>query len=163
MIRTPGELRPLNLSVLQDCINKGVRNGDFGIGTLTGDKPIYVNYKENCPVVIEENEIIINPEKIPPPSDDSSPEPEPEPEPDTGGGGSEGGGKEEIQTKKRLIITTNILNGKSYTFTEIFPKIDKCFKNIQIRIECEDGEISEEEIDNLKKILGKNSAYHNVE
>ena len=49
------------------------------------------------------------------------------------------------------------------SFSELIPKIDKSFKNIQIRIDCEDGEISEEKIEEIKRILKNMNARFNIE
>ena len=166
-LRTPGEIRIKDKAVLKNCINDGVRLGEFGFGKLVDEKPVYDCWKENCPVVIESGEILINPEKISPPS------PEGEGQgsrtrrrsrtKDEDQGQGEGEVKEETQQKKHLIINTNLPQSQSYNFSEIIPKIDKSFKNIQIRIECEDGEISEEKIEEIKRILKNMNARFNIE
>ena len=159
-LRTPGEIRIKDKAVLIDCINTGVRLGEFGFGKLVDGKPVYDRWKENCPVAIESGEILINPEKISPPSPEGEGQAEGQGE---GQAEGESEGAEETQQKKHLIINTNLPQSQSYNFSEIIPKIDKSFKNIQIRIECEDGEISEEKIEVIKRILKNMNARFNIE
>ena len=167
-LRTPGEIRIKDKAVLKNCINDGVRLGEFGFGKLVDEKPVYDCWKENCPVVIESGEILINPEKISPPSPEGEGQAEGQGEGQAEGQGEgqaegESEGAEETQQKKHLIINTNLPQSQSYNFSEIIPKIDKCFKNIQIYIECEDGEISEEKIEEIKRILKNMDARFNIE
>ena len=161
-LRTPGEIRIKDKAVLKDCINDGVRLGEFGFGKLVDGKPVYVRWQELCPVVIESGEILINPEKIPPPSPEVEGQPEGHGE---GEGKAEGEseGAKETQQKKHLIINTNLPQIQSYNFSEIIPKIGKSFKNIQIHIECEDGKISEEKIEEINRILKNMKARFNIE
>jgi len=162
-LRTPGEMRIKNKSILVECISNGVSSGDFGFGKIIDGKPSYDKWKENCSVSIESGEILINPEKISPPSSKSSIEEDPVEkgfgEDEDGKGSAEG----KIQRKNHLIINTNLPQSQSYNFSEIMPKIDKSFRNIQIHIECEDGEISEDKIEEIKRILKNMNAIFDVE
>lgn len=152
LCRTPGQVKITDKTVLKECIRQGVFGGDFGFGKLIDGKPVYDFWKENCPVSIEEGEIIINPEKISPPSKKSTQEEE-------GEGETE---KPVITTKDSLEINTNLPDGKSIYLSELFPKINNSFKDIQIHIECKDGEISEEKIDEIKRILNSLGAKFDV-
>ena len=67
-----------------------------------------------------------------------------------------------ITTKDSLEINTNLPDGKSIYLSELFPKINNSFKDIQIHIECKDGEISEEKIDEIKRILNSLGAKFDV-
>ena len=155
-LRTPGEIRIKNKAILQKCIQDGVNSGDFGVGKLKESKPVYDYWRKNCEIIIEEGEIIINPDKVSPPSNVEQVEEELTFEPS-----SEPSSKPK-QGKKQLIIDTNLPQSQSYNFSEIIPKIDKSFKKIQIHIECEDGEIFEDRIEEIKIILKNMNAIFNV-
>tara|TARA_Y100000590_G_scaffold131002_1_gene149622 strand:+ start:80 stop:2644 length:2565 start_codon:yes stop_codon:yes gene_type:complete len=167
MCRTPGQQRVTNIEILKECVRKGVFSGDFGFGKLIDGKPVYDFWKENCPVSIEEGEIIINPEKIPPTSKEL-PQEGVSGETEVSGGETEGGViggetvKPVITTKDSLEINTNLPDGKSIYLSELFPKINNSFKDIQIHIECKNGEISEEKIDEIKRILNSLGAKFDV-
>ena len=164
LCRTPGQVKIIDKTVLKECIRKGVFAGDFGFGKLIDGKAVYDFWKENCPVSIEDGEIIIDPEKIPPPSKESPQEESGEGEiDDTQEGGIEGDTeKPVITTKDSLEINTNLPDGKSIYLSELFPKINNSFKDIQIHIECKNGEISEEKIDEIKRILNSLGAKFDV-
>ena len=157
-LRTPGEIRIKDEYILQQCIKDGVLNGDFGLGKLKDGKPTYDYWKEPCPVTIEEGEIIINPEKVSPPSEEPIISPE-EPSP---GFSPDSPPDDDVSVKKQLTINTNLPQSQSYNFSEIIPKIDRSFKKIQIHIECEDGEISEDVIEEIEIILKNMNANFDV-
>ena len=161
LCRTPGQVKIIDKSVLKECIRKGVSSGDFGFGKLIDGKPVYDFWKDNCPVSIEEGEILINSNKIPPPSKESLQE---EDKVVSGDETQEEGETERpaIILKDSLEINTNLPDGKSIYLSELFPKINNSFKNIQIHIECRDGEISEEKIDEIKRILNSLGAKFDV-
>jgi hypothetical protein len=170
-LRTPGEIRIKDKAVLKDCINNGVSSRDFGLGKLVDGKPDYVYWDQNCPVAIESGEILINPERI------SAPDAPDVIDPPTIKCTSCGiefisDGNDKClkcrredpppPKKEHLIITTNLPQSESYRFTEFIPWLDRSFKNIQIRIVCEDGEISVETIARIKKILHTIDAQFDV-
>lgn len=59
-LRTPGEMRFTDRSVLEQGIIEGVRAGLFGLGELQKDKPLCRYFKESTTVAFVENEVIIN-------------------------------------------------------------------------------------------------------
>lgn len=59
-LRTPGEARPSNKSVLEQGIIEGVQKGIFGIGEIEGDKVICHYFKERASVAFSDNEILIS-------------------------------------------------------------------------------------------------------
>ncbi len=59
-LRTPGEARPANKSVLEQGITEGVDKGIFGIGELKGDRPICHYFKERPSIAFSDNEVLIS-------------------------------------------------------------------------------------------------------
>ncbi len=59
-MRTPGEARPANKSVLEQGIIDGVLKGIFGIGELEGDKPVCHYFKEHASIAFTDNEVLIS-------------------------------------------------------------------------------------------------------
>lgn len=59
-LRTPGEARPANKSVLEQGIAEGVHKGIFGIGELDGEKPICRYFKESASVAFSDSEALIS-------------------------------------------------------------------------------------------------------
>jgi len=59
-LRTPGEARPANKSVLEQGIAEGVLKGIFGIGELDGDKPICRYFKEHASIALTDKEVLIS-------------------------------------------------------------------------------------------------------
>ena len=59
-LRTPGETRFTDRSVLEQGIIEGVRTGLFGLGELQKDKPICRYFRETPTVAFSESEILIS-------------------------------------------------------------------------------------------------------
>jgi hypothetical protein len=59
-LRTPGEARPANKSVLEQGIAEGVYKGIFGIGEVERDKVTCHYFKERAPVSLSNNEALIS-------------------------------------------------------------------------------------------------------
>ncbi len=59
-LRTPGEARPANKSVLEQGIAEGVYKGIFGIGEIEGDKVTCHYFKERASVAFSDNEALIS-------------------------------------------------------------------------------------------------------
>ncbi|MEJ5166322.1 MAG: AAA family ATPase, partial [Thermoanaerobaculia bacterium] len=60
--RTPGEIRPINRSVIKESISEGVLRGIFGLGEIEGDNMSVRYFKENAIISFSESEIIISAE-----------------------------------------------------------------------------------------------------
>ena len=158
-LRAAGEMRIKNKSILQNCIEDGVKSGDFGLGKLINGEPVYDYWKVPCPVAIESGEILINPDNINSPSLEN-----PSEGTDIEGTGIEGTGIEGTGIGRNILtINTTLPQSQSYNFSEIIPKIDRNFKKISITIKCEDGEISETTIDDIKTILKNMNADFSIE
>lgn len=163
MLSVSGQFRPIDISVLENCIKNGVLSGIFGLGVLKDNVPQYLSWKDNCSPQIEKGEVIINPELVSPPSIDDD---KPTIDTDIQETNNQDPDIQNINTSEsiqnELIIDTNLPESQSYNFTEIIPKIDKSFKNIQIHIECKDGKISKEQIEDIKRILKNMNAHFNI-
>ncbi|RKX74517.1 MAG: AAA family ATPase [Spirochaetes bacterium] len=61
-LKTPGEARPVNRTVLEYCIREGVQMGLFGLGELEDDRPKCVYFKESATISFAGKEIIIKDE-----------------------------------------------------------------------------------------------------
>jgi len=59
-MRSPGEARFANRSVLEHGISEGVNKGIFGIGELEGDKPVCRYFKEDALISFSDSEILIS-------------------------------------------------------------------------------------------------------
>jgi hypothetical protein len=59
-LRTPGETRFIDRSVLEQGIFEGVRSGLFGLGELLNNMPLCRYFKESPTVAFSENEVIIS-------------------------------------------------------------------------------------------------------
>jgi hypothetical protein len=58
-LRTPGETRFTDRSVLEQGIMEGVRSGLFGLGEMQNNKPLCHYFRESPMVAFSENEILI--------------------------------------------------------------------------------------------------------
>lgn len=61
-LKVPGEPRIYSEDILKSAIEKGVKEGIFGLGILEENKILCKYYKEDCEVSLEEDEIIIKKE-----------------------------------------------------------------------------------------------------
>ena len=177
-LKTLGENRLLNESVLKSSIIDGVKQGLFGLGTLENEKIIPFYWKVECQVGFSDNEILIIPEICE----------EYFPPPDgggtgvggtgvggtgvggtggggtgvggTGGGGTGGGGTGGGGTGVGVVISKiNIPQfllpkGKVSSLLGLLNYIQTKFEKIKIIIEASDGSIEEREFqDNIKEAL----------
>jgi len=60
-LKTLGESRLLNKSVLKNAIIDGVKKGLFGLGTIENDKIVKIYWKEKCQVRFTEDEVLVIP------------------------------------------------------------------------------------------------------
>ena len=58
-LKTPGEVRPIDRSVIEHGIQEGCRQGIFGIGELVDDKPICRYFRQYPSLSFSSNEILI--------------------------------------------------------------------------------------------------------
>ncbi|NPV45159.1 MAG: ATP-binding protein [Firmicutes bacterium] len=161
-LRTPGEPRMADGSVLTSSIVEGVKNGIFGLGELANDSPLCRYFKEAPTVALYENEVIIKeslckeqlqkeeagkgiivdnqdigaPDRIfEKPKDDN----------ETGVDNS----KKEVREKVHLEFY--VPKGKMSQLMGTFGYLQTKFDKIKLSIIAEDGEISEQEYENKVK------------
>ena len=60
MLSVPGELRPINKSILENAIIEGVAKGEFGLGEMEIDMPVVRYFKNQALVSLEQGEILIH-------------------------------------------------------------------------------------------------------
>lgn len=61
-LTTPGETRVIGKSVWEAAIAEGVRQGLFGIGDITDDKPVCRYFREAASIAFSESEVLIREE-----------------------------------------------------------------------------------------------------
>lgn len=145
-LRTPGEPRLLSKSVLIDAINKGVRDGLFGLGYEEKGKPECRYFKINPEVSISEGEILLDaslcrvePEPAPAPVVEDSAQTEsitPYVKPT----------KPSSSVLKELTFQFEVPQGKASDISRVVNFITSKFRHVEISLKAEEGEITEQEV-----------------
>ena len=165
-LTTQGEARYSNQEIIYECIKKGVEQGIFGIGRLAKGKPVCKHFQEAILSVGYGDEIIIDAEiciqqkttakedvslgitsstpggsttttTSEPPKDTSDEQPTPE-----------------INIMKQLSLDFEIPVGKASSLLGMINYIQKNFKNVQIKINAQNGEIDKQDYeDKIKETL----------
>ncbi|OPX61890.1 ATP-binding protein [Methanoregula sp. PtaB.Bin085] len=159
-LKTPGEPRFVNKSILENAISEGVQNGIFGLGILENNTPKCEYFRKTPSVSLSANEVIIveglcREAREEPPADVWK---------DTGsrgegatGGATVKGGKEsgESQTSltdmKNLRLSFTIPMGKVSNILGVINFLTNRFKNVDIIINAQDGSLSEQDYENKIK------------
>ncbi len=159
-LKTPGEPRITNRSVLIDAIREGVQNGTYGIGDLEDNKPVCKAFKKSTSAELVGNEIIISEAickiQIEPPKQapiDKPWEKEGGQVVSTtvsGGNGSQTV-KPDVKTKESLCIEFEIPDGRVSGIVSIINYLKSKYKVVKIKVETTDGSITEQDYDD--KIL----------
>ncbi|MHA1150393.1 MAG: ATP-binding protein [Promethearchaeota archaeon] len=160
-LKTLGENRLLNESVLKNSIIDGVKKGLFGLGTIEDDKITPIYWKEKCQVGFSDNEILIIPNicenffKEEKPGEEEEEEDEQEGEGDEEDNGKKKGSKKIKKEISKINIPKFVLpKGKVSGLLGLLNYIQKNFEKVQIKIEASEGEIDEGEYqDNIKEAL----------
>lgn len=167
-LKTPGEPRYINKTVLESAISDGVTNGIFGLGVLENDKPRCQFFKKPPSVSLSDNEILISEticiaqgEYRPPIGETAggvgSTEPGYTGQTATGissASGKTGSGTEgqtsltDIQT---LHLKFSIPMGKVSNILGVINFLTSRFKKVEIVIEANEGTISEQDYENKVK------------
>lgn len=156
-LNTPGETRPANRLVLENCIREGVQMGLFGLGELEGENPKCLYFKESATISFAEKEIIIK--------DEICLQQEKESETKIPGqpvyGGEEkepfvisNGGEETVQpsasvgkTCKQLSLEFDLPKGKVSSIMSVMNLLQSKFNHLEISLKAKDGSISQQEIE----------------
>jgi len=155
-LKTPGETRFLNESVLTEGIESGVRQGLFGLGELEADNAICRFYREDASAALSGNEALISEEicknqqsSLTPPH---PPLPEPRPnedgkvKPETGERTSK-----PVEFRNRIGLNFTVPKGKIADIARILNFLHQKFDLINIDLKAEEGEISEQDYENKVK------------
>ena len=169
-LKTLGENRLLNESVLKNSIIDGVKQGLFGLGTLENEEIIPIYWKVKCQVGFSDNEILIIP-KICEEYFEEKPGGGVTGGGVTGGGVTGGGmtgggvtgggvtgggvtGGPQVVISKINIPQFLLPKGKVSSLLGLLNYIQTKFEKIKIKIEASDGSIAEGEYqDNIKEAL----------
>jgi len=163
-LKTLGENRLLNESVLKNSIINGVKQGLFGLGTLEKEEIIPIYWKVKCQVGFSDNEILIIPnicEEYFKNKEEEFGEREKEEkeEQEEGEKGKRSEKKKKGKVIKKEISKINIPKfilpkGKVSSLLGLLNYIQTKFEKIQIKIEASEGGIDEGEYqDNIKEAL----------
>ena len=159
-LKTPGEPRYVNKSILENGISEGVQNGIFGLGILENDTPKCEYFRKIPSVSLSANEVII--------VDGLCREGREEP---AGGswkdygsrndgvtGGSivksekeTGGAQTSLTDMKALRLSFTIPMGKVSNILGVINFLTNRFKRVDITIEAHDGSLSEQDYENKIK------------
>jgi len=167
-LKTPGEPRYINKTVLESAISDGVTNGIFGLGVLENDKPRCQFFKKSPSVSLSDNEILISeticiaqgeyrPSIGVTASGVGSTESEYTGQTTTGTSGASGktGTGTEGQTSltdiQRLHLKFSIPMGKVSNILGVINFLTSRFKKVEIVIEANEGAISEQDYENKVK------------
>ena len=158
-LKTPGEPRYVNKSILENAIIEGVQNGIFGLGILENNIPKCEYFKKAPSVSLSGNEVII--------VDGLCREVRDEPVgglwkdsgsisgsiPATSGdkGKSAGGVQTSLTDKKALRLSFTIPMGKVSNILGVMNFLTNRFKRVDITIEAQDGALSEQDYENKIK------------
>lgn len=159
LLRTPGEARPVDKSVLAQGIVEGVKKGIFGIGELEGGKPICRYFKEEATVTFFDNEVLI--------SEPICREQRKKEEPSEGKESVslhptkqdmpvisekvEDESKPEEGFKESLLFRFIVPRGKLADIMRIMNYLQSKFRTLEIELIATDGRISDQEIEDKVK------------
>ena len=158
MLKTPVELRVLSPNVIKQCIREGVRNGLFGIGNLANGNIEIRHFKEDAPVYLSDDEVIIKSELCTKPAkEEYIITPSESPEIQISKEKAVGIETMAAPVKKysRITLKLNVPVGQLSTIARIASflknKFDQC--NIEVHINTEYGEITSNEYENILEAI----------
>ncbi|MCX8126777.1 MAG: AAA family ATPase, partial [Dehalococcoidia bacterium] len=155
-LRTPGETRFTDRSVLEQGIIEGVRSGLFGLGELQKDKPLCHYYREIPTVAFAENEVILNEAlcleqrrkegavSVAPEPIGTSSTPQIKEEPLKWGGGATAV-MPGIAGKGKVHLKFQVPKGKVSQIMGVMNLLQSKFGNVEIEIIATNGQISEQD------------------
>jgi hypothetical protein len=150
-LTTPGELKFGTRDVLTDGISDGVEQGLFGLGELRDGQPICKFFKDDVPVLLMREEVIMRAElclREPIVEGPGNPPEPPEP-PDSGEGYFYDGSDTEQQIVHSQLNLSFPMPPKGHV-SDIIPVLrllQDRFTDIDVTLRAQDGKISEEEFD----------------
>ncbi|MEM2890800.1 MAG: DUF499 domain-containing protein, partial [Candidatus Hadarchaeum sp.] len=160
-LRTPGETRFTDRSVMEQGIIEGVRSGLFGLGELQNNKPLCRYYREAPAVAFSENEILIceavcleqktkEAALVEPEPAEVSPAPRVKEEPPKGGGDVTAV-KPGIGGKVKVHLRFQVPKGKVAQIMGVMNFLQSKFGNLEIEIIATNGQMSEQDYEDKIK------------
>ena len=153
-LKTPGETRLLNKTVLEEGIIEGVCSGLFGLGELENEKPVCRFYREQPSLAFSENEVMVSEaicveQKNKAETGKSAIYEVTRETPPTLGIEEEGEKLSSplVHTKNRVELRFKVPKGKVSSIMGVMNLLQSKFDSIQIEIVATDGEISERDYD----------------
>jgi len=157
MLRTPGERRPVSKQVLENAIKDGVLKGEFGLGEIENGNLVckYFGSDQHPVVSFDPGEKIMQARLCrPEPEDTEKPKPEPiiqDP------GGSDGGSQPDPSDPQpritRLSYEFSVPEGAVNHTGAMFLNIAEKFRRFRLAVKAEDGEMTRQDVENLKEAL----------
>jgi len=150
-LSTPGEIRLINKSVLENSIKLGVQQGMFGLGELINNEIVLHYYKDHPDIAFSSNEIIISEEvskkKIqekqePTGTQFPSPDTIETPDKDTRIGDEK---KDEQYELSFVDFSIPVPKGKVSSLMGIMNYLQSKFDNLEIKIMAKEGSITKQE------------------
>ena len=154
LLRTPGERRPVSRQVLENAIKDGVLKGEFGLGETDDEKPVckYFGNGVYPAVSFDPGEVIIRAETCKSQmKQDKNPEPEPIKIPDNSIDISPRGSDPKEIT--RLLYSFLVPEGTINYTSGMFLNIAEKFKQFKLTINADDGQMTVQDVENLKETL----------
>jgi hypothetical protein len=160
-LRTPGETRFTDRSVLEEGIVEGVRSGLFGLGELQIDKPLCRYFRESPTVAFSENEILISEAlcleqrrkdetvSVTPEPAETAPVTEIKEEPAEWGGATSA--IPGLPGKSKVYLRFQVPKGKVAQIMGVMNLLQSKFGYLEIEIVATDGEISEQDYEDKIK------------
>lgn len=159
-LKTPGEPRYVNKSILENAISDGVLNGIFGLGILENNTPKCEYFKKIPPISLSSNEVIIDDGLCrgvrEEPAGDLWKDSGSRTEGATGGpivrGEKETGGfQTSLTDMKALRLSFTIPMGKVSNILGVMNFLTNRFKKVDITIDAQEGALSEQDYENKIK------------
>lgn len=167
MLKTPGERRPISRQVLEDAIKEGVLKEEFGLGEIEQEHPTCVYFgSEKYPVVtFESGEVIMRSQmcksqKLPTAEELECNECE-----------YKTINLNDFEEHKKSHLKSpesNVISSLNYSFSVpegtvnytggMFLNISEKFRRFKLTIQATDGEMTRQDIENLKETLRQMSA-----
>jgi len=171
MLRTPGDRRPINKTVIERAIKDGVLNGEFGIGELVNDIPVPKLFKKSTPVSFESGEIILQASLC-----------EEDPEYFCDKCGHKSSSKEELdshyeshiespggETKEplddsieNLYFGFTVPEGQINQISPMLLKIASHYKDLKLKVEADNGKMTKHDLDLIKETLRQIGSYSDL-
>jgi len=160
-LRTPGETRFTDRTVLEQGIIEGVRSGLFGLGELENNKPTCRYFKESPTVAFSENEVIISEalcleqrqkgEAVPAAFKSAEAPPIPGIKEESAKGGGATVVMPGIIGKDKVHLKFQVPKGKVAQIMGVMNLLQSKFGYLEIEIVATDGQISEQDYEDKIK------------